>query len=228
MIKNKKSMQETMILLAVVVVGGIILFTTIVHLSNQTAGGALTTLKKWAGFTSESDLEKEGEAERVTKELRGNAENVYSQFESVLKKCINEYMNDVSCICGTLDFTEINDYNLILSNDAGTSTLTLLDSNRVPVGDKKSNIGRLLILHSSSGLSNGNSFNDYSQRLVYVLFSKDRVYFKLTDTEFEKYKGAMTNIFFRKFTNNMLVVDNSRYGTRDCKTEEQPFGYIKR
>ena len=227
MIKNKKSM-EAMIWVTIVVIGGIILFTIIVPLFYKTGSNALINLKKWAGFKSEADLEKEREAERVTKELRGNAENVYSQFESVLKKCINEYINDVSCICGTLDFTELNDYNLILSNDAGTSTLTLLDSNRVPVGDKKSNIGRLLILHSSSGLSNGNSFNDYSQRLVYVLFSKDLVYFKLTDTEFEKYKGAMKNLFFRKFTNNMLVVDDFRYGTRDCKAEEQPFGYIKR
>lgn len=228
--KSKRGMETgTYVFMLVAVIGGIVFFIFVVPLYGKTSGGAIVMLKRWAGITSESDLEKQKEAERVGKELKDNAERVYLQFESILKKCINEYSEDTSCICGIIDFTQLNNYNLVLSNDRGTSTLVLQDSNRVQVSDKRSQIGRLLLLHSSSGLSqNANLFNDYSQRIVYVLFSKDMVNFKLVDTDIKRYEGSMNSIFFRKFTNNMIVVDDSRYGTRDCKTEEGAFSYIRR
>ncbi len=228
--KSKRGMETgTYVFILVAVIGGIVFFIFVVPLFGKTSGGAVVMLKRWAGLIPESDLEEQREAERVSKELKDNAEKIYSQFELILKKCINEYLEDTSCICGVIDFTQLNNYNLILSNDRGTSTLMLQDSNRVQVSNKRSQIGRLLLLHSSSGLSpNINLFNDYSQRIVYVFFSKDMVNFKLVNTDIEKYEGDMTSIFFRKFSNNMIAVDDSRYGTRDCEAEEGSFSYIRR
>ena len=220
--KKSKSGMETgaYVIALVALIGGIVFFIFVVPLFGKTSGGAVVMLKKWAGLTPESDLEKQKEAERVGNELKENAENAYMDMAGILKGCLN---NDKICSCGFMDFTKLNSYNLILRNERTAQTLVLADKNMVPL--KSDRVGTFLVLHSSGpGPFRDDlitQLNNYPRQTNYILFSKNKMEFNIGEAgaySVEK-DGDMSKVFFRKLTKDVLVAENFDLQLRRCSNE---------
>src|SRR3989338_2712805 len=78
-------------------------------------------------------LDDDSEQEEVEKELLNNAKEVFNNFKNVIEHCKNS--PDLNCACGKIDFTQLNQYSLMLSNkrDTGNTYLNLLGSDGLPV-----------------------------------------------------------------------------------------------
>ena len=217
---NKKGDVKFLVEILVIIFVAFVILFIIPNQLYGASGGVLKIIKDKLNPTTKEDIEKQKETERVSKELLDNAESFYEQFNTIVKKCVNENSNEKMCTCGSMDFTKLNDYSLVLSNDKGNQYSEIRDVNKVPI--KGTSLGKFLILQDYNGVPpNDNLFNelsDYSKRLIYILFSKDKLTFKLSDNTFDKSKGKMEKIIFRKLTKDVFVVDESDYGIRKCST----------
>ncbi|MBI4453240.1 hypothetical protein HY636_01210 [Candidatus Woesearchaeota archaeon] len=196
----------------------------------STAEAAAGPIKKWLGKESTEDAEKRKEAERISKELVERASKIYDELSKKIDECMSDNANDVSCVCGSLDFTQLNDYHLKI--DIGTSNvLELLDSKKVSVKNK--DLSRAFVLGptdiSRTPTSNAKEIdyarpNAISSRIrqlnpTYALFSKDDAIFNSGNTEFKKFEGRMNKLSFIKIATDTIAVDEQDYGMRKCGEE---------
>ena len=145
--KHKKGFEinSTMVGITVVVVAFLLLFMIIPGFLKKSSGGALDTIKKWAGHTSESDLEKQKEDKRVNEELISNAVRIYSKFENEIKGCLMDE-SAVVCKCATVDFLGLSNYALKISNTGSGQVLEIIGADSVPITGKSSNLGNFYLV----------------------------------------------------------------------------------
>ena len=218
--KHKKGFEinSTMVGIAVVVTAFLLLFMIIPGLLKKSSGGALDTIKKWAGSTSESDLENQKEGERVNEELKENAENAYLRFESNIKKCMEERTKNVPCLCPTIDFGQLNEFSLKITNSGENKILELLDQKLVPVGNRKSILGDISFVpgdlddgfYAAAELDFYGSPTSLTQELLksnmqYFLFSKDKLAFNGGRGDIEKLEGGMDKLRFIKLRKGITL-----------------------
>lgn len=219
MTKGKRGMETgTYVFILVAVIGGIVLFVFVVPLFGKTSGGAVVMLKRWAGLTPESNLEEQREAERVDRELKENAERVYLRFGDNIKKCLEDKSSSKPCVCPQVDFTELSDYSLKISDSGGKKTLELLDSNLVPVSGNKATIGEVAFIPGDlgSGFYAAAELDFYNRptpltktllgyNQAYLLFSKDRLMY---GANIENLKNRMNQVNFIKLRKGITLGHN--------------------
>jgi hypothetical protein len=180
---------------------------------------------------SKEDVEGKEREESIQKELLENAKKVSNTFTSMIEYCIKKNRYDRLCSCGTIDFTQLNNYNLRLTNDDGNMLLELLNSELLPVRGETKDLGNFVIgpIDSTRGPYNHVGYDDYlkpnsianrvkifNSQIKYILFSKDKTTFR-RNVDYGKSEGKMHNIDFVKLTEDTIVVaDENRYWTRRC------------
>ena len=228
----KKAKIGIIVEVLVILVIGFVVWHILNSGIQETASAVANPLKKMLGIESKEDLEKQKEAERVSKELADRAVNVYTQFADKIERCTTDYYEDRSCICANIDFTQLNEYSLKISSRGRTSVLELLDSRKVSVKDKQYLLDNFLIgpldvsiLPSSASRETDYSRpTDISKRIeqfnpTYTLFSKDQVIFNKDNADIKKFEGKMKNINFIKVAEDTVVIDEQDFGMRKCGEE---------
>ena len=184
------------------------------------AKAAESPLKKMLGLESRADLEKQKEMERVSKELLASADSVYTQFTTIVSKCRGIIYN---CICGTVDFTKLNNYYLKLTKKGSYQILELLDSNMFPVSEKyrislgNFGIGAIADLPSNEPVN-----------FKYLLFSKDMITYNKDNFNYDKLRNRMEKVNIEQSTSNTIYFRDITSGLKPCSANDQQFAYIKR
>ena len=154
-------------------------------------------------------LDDDSEQEEVEKELLNNAKEVFNNFKNVIEHCKNS--PDLNCACGKIDFTQLNQYSLMLSNkrDTGNTYLNLLGSDGLPVlqEDITPTMGNFPTLPKDIYENNGKR-NEYLAENNDFIFSIEKVIYKKQDlSEEEKFNGKMNSIYFLKPESGFTIFD---------------------
>ena len=216
---NKKGIG-ILVEILVIIIFGFLIWNVINIALDKGAVASTNPLKKLLGLDTKADLEKQKEMERVAKELLANAENIHNQFAASISKCLGIAAN---CICGTIDFTKLNNYYLKLTKEGRSQFLELLNSNKVPVNEKYrvslGNFGIGSIVESPS---------NEPVNFKYLLFSKDVIIYNKDNKDNEKLKNRMNKVIITQSTSNTLYFDNIGTGLKDCSESSASFAYIRR
>lgn len=217
---NKKGAIGIIVEIGLIIVIGFLIWGILDPFIKKGANASLNPLKNWLG-ESKDVLDKQKESERVSKELLANAENVYDQFLAMLRNCEVTISN---CICGTIDFTKLNQYYLKLSKEEKSQFLELLDANKVPVQGKRDNVGNFAIgpISPSAQIEPVN--------FKYILFSKDALIYNKDTTDIEKpqLRNKMAKVNILQSDKNIIDFDDATYGLSSCSEIGASFAYIKR
>ena len=215
---NKKSMTTTFIMLVVSIIAVILIVNASTNFLVKGKNAVLNPIKKFFGIQNPEYTAQKKEQERIGKSLLENAEKVYNEFEAAISKCVQDTSSNKPCMCGTMDFTNLNQYSLKLTNDRDSQTLEFLDSSSVPVAGKRTNLGSFVIVpvDGTSSIKNSGTVDFYNSpdqiTLItlsfnpqYLTFSKDNTAFYKGTYILKKSEGSMKRINFIKLKKGIVL-----------------------
>ncbi len=205
--KNKKSEISLLLKILIITITGFIIFSIISGGLNKLSAAIVEPIKKKLGIGQDEELQ--AEQERVGQELAENAINLYTEFGTMLARCMSTDSSR-ACLCGTADFTRLSNYYLKITNQNSEKFLELLDSRKVPLPERSINIGNFgigPILPTASVFA-----VDYR----YVLFSKDNVVFNSGASDVAKPGIRMPNVYFVKYPGKIVSIEEVSSGVSRC------------
>ena len=191
-IKSKKGNISLVVAVFVIVVIGLLIMGIFGEQIKNAFTAATDPLLKRVGLE-----EDDSEQQVVEQELLENAKKAFNNFNIVIAQCKNS--QDLKCGCGVMDFTQLNNYKILLSSNnqiTKNSFLTLLDSKGIQVGDQTP-IENFPTLPEDIYKDSG-KFNDYKNKDNYLRFSIGKVVYGIDGTENNKFEGKMRAIYFSK------------------------------
>lgn len=217
---NKKGKISVLVEILIILIVVFLFWGIVSGGINKAFDSAINPAKKWLNLDTKEDIDKQKEAERVGKELQDNAIKVSTEVESVLNKCIKDNPKGRNCLCGTVDFTRLNDYNLKITNEGGNQVLELLDSRKVSIA-KRSNMGSFLfgpLFVGSAVLAD--TYENYKLALNfrYTLISREKIIFNKDGIEHLKFFSTMEKVNFIKPIENVVFIDELNYGLKKCSS----------
>jgi hypothetical protein len=204
--KFKKGKISIVVFMLIAVIAGLLIIGIFGEPIKKAFAAVTDPLLKKVGLE-----EDDSEQQIVEEELLENAKEVFTNFKNVIDQCKNS--KDLKCACGVMDFTQLNNYKILLSNKrvTGNTYLILLAPNGLPVDPQvqpEIPIDNFPTL-TEDIYENSDKINDYNNKENYFRFSSLKIVYGIDGDEKEKFKDKMQNIYFWKPVMGATIFDDN-------------------